>query len=598
MQGLIYLRHYLRQHVGGLLWGGVLIIAANVLALSLPYVTGLAVDDIQAHGNINNTWRFALILVGLALVTGVVQFGARYVINAISREIEYELRNNLFRQFQRLELDYFQRRRLGDLVARAINDLSAIRMFLGPGINNSLNTAAALIATLIVMFQIDRQLMLYTTVMLPLMTVTFLILDKRISQSFKRVQDQFGIVSAQAQENFSGIRVVKAYTQEAAELDAFNNVNGEYMRRSLIYARFYSVLWPAMFFISGLAAVVLLWRGGVDVIAGRIQLGQLVQFNIYLVQLTWPMIALGWVVNLFQQGQASLVRVREVLEYDPTIKDGPQTNPDARVAAGAVTLRGVTLRYADSAHDALSDINVAIPAGGSLGIVGATGSGKSSLVNLLTRTFEAQSGDILIDEQPIRSIPLHELHAAVGYVPQESFLFSTSIADNIAYGKPDATKDELERAAEIAQLAKDVVDFPDGIFTVVGERGVSLSGGQKQRTSIARAVAKNPQILILDDALSSVDTNTEAEILRRLHAFMQGRTSIVIAHRISTVKDLDQIIVLDEGRIVERGTHDELLRHGGIYHAMYRRQLLGEELGIDNDEAPAPTFVQTEIPQE
>ncbi len=597
MSGLMYLRRYIQRHVGGMLGGFVLILVANLLALTLPYVTGLAVNDIQAHGNINNTWRYALVLVGLALLTGCAQLGARYVINAISREIEYELRNDLFAHYQRLELGYYQERRLGDLVARAINDLTAIRLLLGPGINNALNTPAALSATLVVMFQIDRQLMLYTTVMLPLMTVTFLILDKRISSSFKRVQDQFGTVSAQAQENFSGIRVVKAYTQEDAELRAFNDVNREYMKRSLVYARFYSVLWPAMFFISGVAAAVLLWRGGIDVINGRIQLGQLVQFNIYLVQLTWPMIALGWVVNLFQQGQASLVRVREVLEYDPPIKDGPQTNPAARVTQGAVELRGVTLRYHNSEHAALSDITVSIPAGGSLGIVGATGSGKSSLVNLITRTFEATAGEILIDGQPIRSIPLHELHAAIGYVPQESFLFSTSIADNIAYGKADATDDELNRAAEIAQLSKDVADFPNGIFTVVGERGVSLSGGQKQRTSIARAVAKEPRILILDDALSSVDTNTEAEILRRLRDFMRERTSIVIAHRISTVKDLDHIIVLEDGRIVEQGTHDELLRLGGRYHAMYRRQLLGEELVLDGDDTPAPTFEGEQVRQ-
>jgi ATP-binding cassette subfamily B multidrug efflux pump len=598
MNGLIYLRHYLRRHLGTLLVGFLLIIIANLLALTLPYVTGLAVDDIQANGNISHTGHFALILVGLALITGCAQLGARFVVNAVSREIEYELRNDLFQQFQRLELDYFQRRRLGDLVARAINDLSAIRMMLGPGINNSLNTATALLATLVVMFQIDAQLMLYTTVMLPLMTITFFILDKRISRSFKRVQDQFGIVSAQAQENFSGIRVVKAYTQEDAELGEFNRVNGEYMRRSLIYARFYSVLWPAMFFISGVAAAVLLWRGGLDVIAGRINLGQLVQFNIYLAQLTWPMIALGWVVNLFQQGQASLVRVREVLEYTPAIADGPQTNPAARVSQGAVTLRHVTLRYADATRDALHDISVTIPPGGSLGIVGATGAGKSSLVNLITRTFEPQSGEILIDDQPIQTISLDVLHGAIGYVPQESFLFSTSIADNIGYGKLDATPDELNRAAEIAQLSKDVVDFPNGIFTVVGERGVSLSGGQKQRTSIARAVAQDPQILILDDALSSVDTNTEAEILRRLRDFMRNRTAIVIAHRISTVKDLDQIIVLDDGRIVEHGTHDALLRLGGIYHAMYRRQLLGEELALDGDGATAPTFAQEQLSQE
>ena len=585
MAGMLYLRAYARRHLVAILGGVAFIFVANALNLVLPYIIGLGVDDVQRHGLTNAIGGLAWLLIGTACVTAIFQFGARYVISAVSRRIEYELRNDLFRHYERLELAYFQQRKLGDLVARATNDLTAIRMFLGPGINNLLNTVVALALTLIVMARIDGQLTLYTAVVLPMITLLFLLVSGQIRQRFQKLQDQFGVVSARAQENFSGIRVVKAYAQETAELAAFNTTNRVYRELGVSYARYYAILWPAMFFIAGSASALLLWRGGVDVIAGRISLGQLVQFNVYLAQLTWPMIALGWFVNLAQQGQASLNRLREVMEYTPAIADGPQTDPAAQITDGAIALRNVTLTYGDTT--VLHDISLDIPAGTSLAIVGATGSGKSSLANLITRTFEPQSGAILIDGHPIPTIPLAELHRAIGYVPQESFLFSISIAENVAFGAPDAPAAQLDEAMEIAQLAKDVVDFPDGARTMVGERGVSLSGGQKQRAGIARAVAKHPQVLILDDALSSVDTNTESEILRRLKVFMQGRTAIVIAHRVSTVKDLDQIIVLDEGRIVEQGTHNELVQHGGIYHAMYRRQLLGEELALDaGDSAP------------
>jgi len=585
MSGLYYLRSYLLRHTRSLLFGVVLILISNALSLVLPFILRLAIDEVHGSGLTSTVRNYAFLLVGVAVVTGFFQFGARYVISAVSRDIEYEIRNNLFRQFQRLEVGYFQQRRLGDLVARATNDLTAVRMFLGPGINNLLNTTAAVAATLIVMSQIDLQLMYYTAIILPMITILFLTLNGRMQKRFQKVQDQFGELSAKAQENFSGIRVVKAYAQENAELIAFNETNRDYMTKSISYARYNSLLWPAMFFIAGLASAILLWRGGLDVIAGRISVGQLVQFNIYLVQLTWPMIALGWFVNLMQQGQASLNRLREVFEYEPTIKDGSQTDSNATIPSGAVTLEHVSMHYEDA--EVLHDISFTVPAGTSFAIVGATGSGKSTLVNLITRTFETDQGRILIDGNDVRTIPLEELHRAIGYVPQESFLFSVPIAENVAFGMPDATEEELQHAVETAQLSKDLADFPQGMHTMIGERGVTLSGGQKQRTGIARAVAKNPTILIMDDALSSVDTYTEAEILRRLKVFMKGRTSIVIAHRISTVKDLDNIIVLSEGRIVESGTHAELLQRNGIYQGMYRRQLIGEELSLDNlDDVP------------
>ncbi|MDE3229611.1 MAG: ABC transporter ATP-binding protein, partial [Chloroflexota bacterium] len=415
----------------------------------------------------------------------------------------------------------------------------------------------ALVVTGIAMVSIDAQLTLYSLTVMPLITVLFIFVSGGIRRRYRLVQDQFGEVSARAQENFSGIRVVKAYAQEAAELEDFNRVNAEYVRRAISFARLNSLLWPAMYFISGLAVAILLWRGGIDVISGRITLGRLVRFNTYLLTLNWPMIALGWTVNLVQQGTASLSRINEVREAEPAIADGPRTDPDAAPTRGEVVFDHVSLSF--DGREALHDIDLRVPAGSSLAIMGPTGAGKSTLVNALARVYDVTGGAVLIDGRDVREIPLADLRRALGYVPQENFLFSLSIRENVGFGAPDLTEGQLVEALEISQLGGDVADFPAGVETMVGERGVTLSGGQKQRAGIARAIAKDPLILVLDDSLSSVDTHTEAAILQGLRGVMAGRTSIVIAHRVSTIKDFDQIITLDEGRIVERGTHLDLL---------------------------------------
>lgn len=558
------------------------IITANLAALVPPLLLQQVIDGLGHHLAAGDLLRYALAIVGVGIVAGILQFFSRYVVNCVSRNVEYDLRSDLFQHFQRLDLAYFQREKLGDLVARATNDLSAVRMMLGPGISNLCNTVLAFSVTAIVMAQIDLRLTLYSLTVMPLITVLFVLVHGRIERRFRLVQDQFGEVSARAQENFSGIRVVKAYVQERHELQRFNQANAEYVRFSIAYARLNSLLWPSMYFISGLAIAILLWRGGIDVLTGRIHLGQLVRFNAYLAALAWPMIALGWTFNLFQQGSVSMRRVLDVMRTQPAIADGPQTRADAAPRAGAVAFRHVGLTYGD--REVLHDISFEVPTGTSLAIVGPTGAGKSSIVNLIPRVYEVSTGAVLVDGVDVREIPLALLRRAIGYVPQETFLFGISVAENVGFGAEDIDGARLAEALEISQLGHDVADFPHGAETMVGERGVTLSGGQKQRAGIARAVAREPLVLILDDALSSVDTQTEARILKGLRQVMAGRTSIVIAHRISTIKDLDQIIVVEAGRIIERGTHATLVAQGGLYAEMYRHQLLSEELSEDDGE--------------
>ncbi len=560
--------------IGGFLF----LICANIAALIQPYLIRLAIDSLQAGANGGLLLRYAVLIIVAGAIQAVLAFYGRYFQAKASRQMEYELRANLFKHFETLELDYFQHHKVGDLVARATNDLTAIRSMLGPGISNLMNTIVAFTVTITFMLTIDVQLTLYAAIILPLITVVFIVVGRQIEHRYKAVQDQFGEVSAHAQENLSGIRIIKAYRQEDHELEAFRAANQEYVHRSISYARIYAILWPAMFFLAGIASVILLWRGGLDVIHGRISLGQLVQFIGYLAQLTWPMIAFGWVVNLFQQGSASMIRINEVMNHKPTIADTVKpgkTQPELSLL-GKVEFRQVFFSYGE--HEVLHDINIEVKAGSSLAIVGPTGSGKSTLVNLVPRLFDVSQGQILIDDIDVREIPLASLRRQIGFVPQETFLFSVPLSENIGFGVQALSEQRMQEVMEIAQLAKDVDDFPQGVATMVGERGVTLSGGQKQRAALARALAKDPAILILDDAMSSVDTHTEAEILGRLRNVMQGRTTIVISHRCSTVKNLDHIIVLDEGRIVEEGNHETLLQERGLYAEMYRRQLIGEEL--------------------
>ena len=572
---------YLGRHKLKLLSGMFAVGIGSFIAVIPPRLIGSIVDDLNRGAPFDAVARLALAMVGLAALENLIRGYGRYHVIDTSRQVEYAMRGDLLEHLQRLDLAYFHQQRIGDLMARLTNDLTAVRQMMGFGILMLTSTSLVLFFTVISMLNVSLKLTILSLLLMPMASVSFWFIGRRVSRRFEQLQAKFGDLSTKAQENFSGIRVVKAFSQEEAEIASFARVNEEYVDRALDLARMNGLIWPAMAFILGTAVLVTLYVGGRDAIAQHLSIGQLIQFVAYLYLLSWPMIALGEVTNLFQQGWASLGRLQEVFNATADIADpaDPVTTP----IRGAVEFRDVTFSYGQNV--VIRDVSFAVPAGGSLAIVGPTGSGKSTLVNLIPRLFDPGSGEILIDGVPVRRYPLGQLRRAIGYVPQETFLFSVPLRENVGFGSDtDLTDAELDWAGDVSQLNKDVEDFPARYDTMIGERGVTLSGGQKQRTAIARAVAKDPRILILDDALSAVDTYTEAEILRRLRGVMRERTSIVVAHRISTVKDADEILVLDEGRIAERGSHRALLDHDGLYARMYRRQLLEAELQVDEEQ--------------
>ncbi len=607
MGSLRTLLPYYRPYLRPLTWGLILVAVAQGFTIVGPWILKLAIDALgDPDLSLDRIALLALASVGVSLLGGAARYGMRELMNGISRRMEVDLRRDFFAHMVRLDASFFAENRTGDLMSRASNDTLAVRMAAGPALMYAMNTVVGFVLALSLMLWISPRLTAYAVLPMVLLPAVVVLFGRVIHKRFEEIQEHYATMSTMVQENLTGMRIIRAYTQEDAQALEFDALNAEYRRRNMRLVTKAGLFHPILGLFSGAAMVIVLYLGGVEAIAGRITLGDYVAFFFYLALLIWPMIALGWVTNLFQRGAASMGRINAIMEREPRIRPPADPHPIEGIR-GEIEFRDVSFRYPDTSRDVLTGVSFVAHPGQTVAIVGATGSGKSTLVSLIPRLFDPTEGDILLDGIPLRDFDPRALRSLMGVVPQDTFLFSESIATNIALGLTDepvgrggepgeseeALLDEVgdpsllssgvvpaavERAARIAQLDSSIQDFPQGYGTLLGERGINLSGGQKQRTSLARAVARDPTVLILDDALSAVDTHTESKILHDLREVMRERTSFIISHRVSAVMDADLILVLDDGRIVERGTHDELVTLGGAYATLLRRQMLEAEI--------------------
>jgi ATP-binding cassette subfamily B multidrug efflux pump len=567
------LLHYFARYKPSLTIGALCVVGSAVFSLLKPLIIGGAVDELGGGFTRGTLVRYGLMLIGASAVEGVFLYAQRKIIIGASRHMEFDMRNDFYGHLQALPTRFYQEQRTGDLMSRATNDLGSVRMLIGPATMHSLSSLLVVTGAFVMMLRIDVVMALVALLAVPVVAGMVKYFGARIHNRFKAVQDYFGDISSRVQENLAGVRVVRAFGQENIEIAQFQRMNHEYVNRNRSLISLTATFYPALHALIGLMFVVVFYMGSRRIIGGTLTLGEFVAFQFFLGRMIWPLVALGWVINLFQRGMASMKRLHEIWSVAP---DADISTAAATPSAPDLRIRDLTFAYAE--RPVLRDIDLDVQHGQTVGIVGRTGSGKSTLLALITRTFEPPPGTISIGGRPIETIPLKDLRAWVGVVPQETFLFSESIAENIRFGRPDATDDEIDETAALAGLGPDVAVFPEGLRTVIGERGITLSGGQKQRTAIARALIRNPMILILDDSLSAVDTQTEERILQALRSIRQGRTVLIVSHRVSSVKDADHIVVLDEGSIVERGTHDGLVARGGYYADLYRRQTIEAEL--------------------